>query len=406
MITVLTGTPGNGKTAHAVDLCFFDKTSMWYGLEKYVDGISGLKPLHFEFPDLKEIKADGYVPLSQVDDEKYAVWLPDNPFYLEYKTALASAKTSAELWFLWATPGSVIVIDESQRYFRPKPSGSAIPLYIQLLEYHRHFGVHFLLITQKENLLHNNVRLLAGQHIHLTDAWNGRHRFEWSEVKDSSSKTEKKLSAHHKYVLPKHVFDQYTSTVQVLKVKHKMPGFAKLAMVAALALPLIGYGAYKAWPSADKTKTASTGEVQRPSPADGLAVPGDASAATIESEIERFTPVVPGRPETAPAYQGMLRVSSVPVVSACIQSATRCRCYTQQGTRIHDITEEACRLRLENGPQFDPYESPRETPRQPMPSESPVRPFKVPAAGQVSNDVGSPVVLPYGGPDVSSRRDT
>lgn len=356
MISVLTGTPGNGKTAHAVDMCWFDKSSMWYSLEKYVDGVAGLKCEHYEFPDIKELKAPGYVSLSQVDNEKYAVWLPDNPFYAEFLQAKATAKTSMELWYLWATPNSVVFVDEAQRYFRPRPAGSPVPLYIQLLEYHRHFGIHFLFLAQRERFLHSNVRALAGQHIHLTDGWRGRHRFEWPEVKDSESKSEKALAAHSDYKLPKHVFSFYTSAVSHLAVKHKTPLFYKVAIAAAMSLPVIGYAAYSVWPSTSKKPEAqkTLPIAGAPSAASGVS----ATSAAMDSAIEKFTPTIPGRPETAPAYDALRQVVTMPVISACLETKKRCLCYTQQGTRIGDMSEESCRQYLAQGTQFDPYRRP------------------------------------------------
>ncbi len=362
MITVLTGTPGNGKTAHAIDLCWFQQGSMWYPLQKYADGIGGLKCEHFEFPDLKELKAPAYVPVAQVDDDKYAVHLPENPFYQEFLNAKATAKTSMELWFLWATPGSVLVIDEAQRYFRPRPAGSPVPLYIQLLEYHRHYGIHLLLITQKERLIHSNVRALAGQHIHLTDGWRGRHRFEWPEIKDSDSKSEKAVSAHKDYKLPKHVFPFYQSSVQHLSVSHKKPLYAYALVAAVILFPVLMYAAYAHFKS----------RVDAPLPSanaagliGGVAVPASgvqaASSVAGVDTLYDFKPVVPGRPETAPAFNRLRQVVVMPVVSACIQSEQHCACYTQQGSRVADMSEETCRFRVEQGQQFNPYQVPVQT---------------------------------------------
>ena len=244
MITVLTGTPGNGKTAHAIDQLWFEASSMWFELDKYVDGVAELKCEHFDFPDIKELKAANYVPTSKVDSEDYAVWLPEHPQYSEFVQARALAKSSIELWYLWATPNSVIFIDEAQRHFRPRAAGSPVPFHVQLLEYHRHFGIHFLLVTQKERLLHSNVRALSGQHIHLTDGWRGRHRYEWPEVKDSDSKSEKAVSAHTAYKIPKHVFPFYKSSVQHLNVKHKKPLYAYALMAAVILFPILMYTAY------------------------------------------------------------------------------------------------------------------------------------------------------------------
>lgn len=388
METIVTGTPGNGKTAHVIDLVWFDKSSIWYTLDKYVDGIAELKLEHFEFPDVKTLKNPNYQPLAQVDSDEYAVWLPDNPRYSEFVDARNNSKTAWDLWFLWATPNSVLIIDEAQRYLRPRPAGSAVPLSIQMIEYHRHFAIHLIFITQKERLLHSNVRMLAGQHIHLTNGWRGGHRFEWPECKDSESKSEKRDSAHQSYKVPKHVFPYYKSTVAVLSTKHKKPFFVYMMMVAALSIPLIFYYVFYSFThkapakSAQPVSASVSGKINTPAaglsasgvaPVSDLAasgVPGilsDASASSVlaaetENYLKQFRPVVPARPESAHAFDALRVVSSMPSISGCVQSEKDCRCYTQQASRIYDITRESCIDYLAHGVHFDPYRKPDSSP--------------------------------------------
>lgn len=360
MLTILTGTPGNGKTAHAIDLCWFKESSIWHALDKYVDGIAELKLPHFEFPDIKELKSPSFVPRSKVDSDEYAIWLPENPLYHQFVEAKATAKTAFDLWFLWATPSSVLLIDEAQRHMRPKPAGAPVPLAIQMIEYHRHFGIHMLFITQKERLLHSNVRMLAGQHIHLTDGWRGRHRFEWPECKDTDSKSEKAVSAHADYKLPKHVFPYYTSTVEVLKVKHKKPLYAYAGIAALLVVPVFLYLAVhhfnnRVSPADEAAKLAVPSASAAGLDSVVSSVRSASSVAAADNFLGQFKPVVEGRPETAPAYASLRQIVAMPRVASCLSTIDRCYCYSQQGTRLYEITEERCRQNIENGNGFDPY---------------------------------------------------
>lgn len=358
METIVTGTPGNGKTAHVIDLVWFDKSSIWYALDKYVDGIADLKLEHFEFPDIKDLKKTSYEPLSQVDSDEYACWLPDNPHYPAFVEARATAKTAFDLWFLWLPPKSVLIVDEAQRYLRPRPAGAPVPLAIQMIEYHRHFGVHMIFITQKERLLHTNVRMLAGQHIHLTSGWRGRHRFEWPECKDSDSKTEKSVSAHTAYKLPVHVFASYKSTVENLKVKHKTPMFFYLTVAAGLAIPVLFYFAYASFNKPKKSAPAPVVSTSSTISAASGVSSASVSGVPAVPPFEDFMPVVVGRPETAPAFNSLRRVVNMPLIAGCLQSAKHCYCYTQQGTRIFDMPEESCVSRLAQGRSFNPYAVP------------------------------------------------
>lgn len=360
METIVTATPGCGKTAHVIDLVWFDKSSIWFQLDKYVDGIADLKLEHFEFPDIKLLKSPQYVPLSRVDSEEYACWLPDNPHYASFIEARSTAKTAWDLWFLWATPDSVLIIDEAQRYMRPKPSGAPVPLAIQMIEYHRHFGIHLIFIAQKERLLHTNVRMLAGQHIHITDGWRGRHRFEWPECKDSDSKSEKSVSAHAFFKLPAHVFPFYKSTVSVLKTGHKTPLYFWMMVAAGLSIPVLGFFSYQSFTKPKVVAPAPVASVliSQASGVSAVGVMGGSGVPVVadsKSYMSQFVPIVSGRPETAPAFSKLRDVVAMPVISACVQSATKCYCYTQQGSKIGDMAEESCRDYLQQGAHFNPY---------------------------------------------------
>lgn len=67
---------------------------------------------------------------------------------------------------------SVILIDECQQFFPPRPVGSAVPPHISKFETHRHDGYDIHLITQDRMLLDSNVRRLVNHHVHYHNAFN------------------------------------------------------------------------------------------------------------------------------------------------------------------------------------------------------------------------------------------
>lgn len=70
-------------------------------------------------------------------------------------------------WWLWCRPGDTIFIDEVQ-FLAPRGSLTRKPpLWIQLLEIHRHYGVDFVLVTQHPQLVDNVIRSLVGHHEHV-----------------------------------------------------------------------------------------------------------------------------------------------------------------------------------------------------------------------------------------------
>ena len=113
MITLITGGPGLGKTAHAVDILQRD-----YAGKTIFSNIRELKTEHSKLPKVAEWT------VSTINDQGTE----------EHKFSFP--------------PGSIIVIDECQDFFRPRASGSKVPPYIQAFETHRHTGVDFILITQ------------------------------------------------------------------------------------------------------------------------------------------------------------------------------------------------------------------------------------------------------------------
>jgi zona occludens toxin len=375
MLALLSGIPGYGKTAHGIDWVFF-QDSEFKDLDRYVEGVSELdivKCPHFEFPLLADLKKPDYVPLSVVDgdlvdgvwvngadSEKYMPWLPSHPEYADFVQARALAKHPLELWFLWATPKSVLLIDESQRFYRPRPSGSKVPLHISMLEYHRHFAIHFLAITQAPRLMDLHFRSLVEKHVHLDKNWKGGFKHEWAGAKDIESKADLKSSAKTKYSPPSHVFGLYKSATMHLKVKHKKPVMFYLiifAFLAFIALLYFGISFIRSHnPSAPK-KDLSPLAAGLNSPLGNGVNPASSvtGSQTMDDYLNQFKAVVPARPESAPAYQPLRVVSSMPRISACLMMANICKCYSQQGSYLPEILPERCEQILKQGDSFNPY---------------------------------------------------
>lgn len=389
MLALLTGIPGYGKTAHAIDWVFF-QTSEFTGLDIYVEGVSQLdnvKCPHFLFPSLAELRSPSFIPLTSVDSEdedaqKYKPWLPDHPDYQEHLNLVRTAKHSIELWYLWAQKGSVIFVDEAQRFFRPRPSGSKVPLFISMLEYHRHFGIHFLLISQAPRLMDLHVRSLTEKHVHLDKKWKGGVKYEWPSVRDIESKADKIEAAKSAYSPPKHVFPFYQSSSLHLKVKHKIPKIVYLVAVCVVLFVLLAVGAV--W----KIKHDRFVEKKAPDvvavpvgdtpiePASGVVAAPDFSPSAVSRYVEQFRPVVPSLPESAHAFDAMRKVVVMPMISACASMGERCRCYSQQGTYLPSVSVDRCMDILAQGSAFNPYVMAA----APVTRSEPVRASSAPAA--------------------------
>ncbi|RVU33235.1 AAA family ATPase [Rheinheimera riviphila] len=154
MIHLITGIPGSGKTLLAVELIVENMKSA--SIRPLYTNISGLK-----FNDLRCFEL-----------EKPEEWfnLPD---------------------------GSIIVIDECQRWFRPRPNGSAVPEMISRFETHRHQGHDIILITQNPRLIDSNIRKLVELHQHMYRPFGLQSRtvMEWTTCNESPEPAQSESSS-------------------------------------------------------------------------------------------------------------------------------------------------------------------------------------------------------------------
>lgn len=379
MECLITGIKGFGKTAHALDLVFV-QDSEFKGMSVYVEGIaftdSGhLRCPHFDFPLISDLKKPGFIPCVTVDaddDEadKYKPWLPSHFEYQDFIEARATAKHPIELWFLWAQKNSVIFIDEAQRFYRPRPSGAKVPLHIRMIEYARHFGIHFVFISQAPRFIDINLRAHIEKHIHLDKTWKGGLKFESVGCMDIESKADRKDAVKSAYSPPKHIFPFYVSSSLHLKVKHKIPFVVKsLVVVIPLFAFLVWFLVNKVHDDHFGKKSSAENTVAVSGAINNVAVSGVPSFDSVSGVVEvgqfsegkikkfiaDFSPLVPGVPESAPAYDSLRKVVSMPRIAACLQRVDVCVCYSQQASRLVDVNDLRCRQIVSNGQSFDPY---------------------------------------------------
>jgi zona occludens toxin len=312
---LITGINGSGKTAGALKLLLEDPS--FKGMPIYQHGIRDL-----------------LIPHEVVEE--------------------ADIKT----WYQWIKKDTVLVIDEAQKHFRARSAGAAVPKHVQELEEHRFHGAHIVMITQGVHLLDTNVRALINFHYHYENTFMGRYEWAWMKLGDPTSKASRSEARKTKKPYPKDVFKLYKSAESHLKVAAKIPVFVKVLGVLLLIIPFVIWQAVKQFPSMQKSKdkaaisTPSAGGVGA---ASGVGVASSVAAAEALKFVEQFTPVVEGRPETAPIYTPLRQVVNMPRVAVCMATKIKCYCYTQQGSRLNEISEGRCRQNVENGVMFEPY---------------------------------------------------
>jgi hypothetical protein len=140
--------------------------------------------------------------------------------------------------------GSLILIDECQRYFRPRANGSAVPETVSRMETHRHQGHDLILITQWPKFIDSNVRNLVEfhQHSYRVVGSNFRTILEWngccenpapSQTQTTSNKVNSRLNSD---------LFQYYKSASEHTVKLRLP--YKLILTFASAVSVVAFCVY------------------------------------------------------------------------------------------------------------------------------------------------------------------
>jgi len=245
-------------------------------------------------------------------------------------------------WFK-CPPESIVILDEAQQLFRPRPNGSAVPEYESRLETHRHGGIDLILLTQRPRLVSVNVRELVGCHYHAHRSFGLQRSmiYRWSECK-MNTQSRGDADAKFAYKFNKEVFTWYKSA-EAHTGKSSVPMKVWILLSLLVLIPaLVGY---TWWHLSQKTQgekqlgeaiTQQQGQGPVPTPQSGRKV------LTVAEYVGQFRPRVQSLDYTAPAYDEVTKPVRAPYPAACVQSKDRCTCYSQQGTRL-EVDGQLCK---------------------------------------------------------------
>lgn len=266
-------------------------------------------------------------------------------------------------WHLWAKPGDVIVYDEVQRSWPPRANGSKVPDYISALETHRHMGVDFIILTQHPMLLDRNVAALTGRHLHVRrfGGIGAAIVYEWDHCSRSLlySKSLKKFP----FKYDKSIFKLYKSAELHTKPKTSIPTLAFVVIGAiAAALYLIPLTVSRIAAKGEQVKPAvkqesspapgGPGSSDVP-PGGGIRPMASANGQSFGSyDWSSFVPRVSYEPRSAPAYDHLRQVVSMPRVVGGYCKSGDCVCYSQQAVAV--LWGRDCAQWM-FAPRFDPY---------------------------------------------------
>ncbi|MFQ2571925.1 zonular occludens toxin domain-containing protein [Aeromonas caviae] len=195
MITLITGTPGSGKTLRCVEILA-------------------------ELRDSADPKVRSRLIFSNIAD-----LAPEIGAVTEFDP----------LCWMDLPEGSLIVVDEFQDFWPSRPSGSKRPESVAALNTHRHKGVDFILLTQHPGLVDQDIRALVGRHLHAYRPRGLEHSmwYEWSYCELSCQPKLKPIPEKRKF--NREIFSLYKSTVENT---HKPQSW--LPIIKKAALPLLG----------------------------------------------------------------------------------------------------------------------------------------------------------------------
>lgn len=289
MITIITGTPGAGKTL--------------YTIEKLLLPLVG-----------KTVK--GRDENGNEIEHPRTIYTNINGLQIDHELIDGGENQGLRDWHKWAKPGSMIVFDEVQKVWPPRPNGSKVPEEIQALDTHRHMGVDFVLITQSVMNIDRHLHALGGRHLHVRRVGNMKAAivYEWDHV--SKSLQYSKSIAKSPWRYSSKVFKLYKSSELHTKVKRSTP---PLLWAVLLGLCVAGWGI----PTyinrmKEKTQGGAVAESTQKAP-DVPSPPADPKKTAAPSDTQ------------APAQTAVASDVKAPVLAGCIRSPSRCNCYDTDG---------------------------------------------------------------------------
>lgn len=289
MITVITGTPGAGKTLYAI--------------EKLLLPLIG--------KTVKGRAEDG----SEVEHQR-TIYTNINGLQIDHELIDGGDNQGLQDWHKWAKPGSVIVFDEVQKVWPPRANGSKVPEHVQELDTHRHKGVDFILITQSVMNVDRHVHALGGRHLHVRRVGNMKAAvvYEWDHVSKSLMYSKSISKSPWRY--SSKVFKLYKSSELHTKQPRKTPSLVWFILFGLVALAWAAPTFYGRMQDRMKPVVHADGvraQQQHKSAPGSPAKSAEATAAPVAS----MPTAAPDKP--------------VPKLAGCVRSASRCSCYDDAG---------------------------------------------------------------------------
>jgi len=327
MLTLISGLPGASKTLNAIALAEAMREKEPH------------RPVYYW--NIGDVTLPGWVSLGNAETFDRPGEEPD--------------RETAERWFD-CPDGAIIVLDECQKLWRKRGQGAGVPAFVSRLETHRKQGHDLIALTQHPKLVDSDVRKLVGRHLHYRRIFGTEtfHCWEWGEAQsDPESTAAQSRALETRGRFPAKFYGTYRSAA-VHNVKRNLPWkWIVTIAVALVAVPLLGWWAVhhlrsRLAPGPEPAKLSNPGVSSASGP---LIAPVGAGVWQARARAPR----VQGVEASAPIYDKVVHVVSVPRVAGCMQlnigTTVQCQCTSQQGT-VMDLSVVEC-VRIVKRGRFD-----------------------------------------------------
>lgn len=366
-LTLVTGATGSGKTALVVD---------WLrraqGRHVLVHGIPDLRVEHAPAPPVAE-----WTELRRAEED-----------------------ATLQLAYFCLPQGCVLVVDEAQRVYPPRPIGSRVPDHVAALSTRRHVGVDVILITQHPGLIDAAVRKLVNRHYHVHSTAYGASLLFWDgQIGAPDEVGSRKLAERVRYQPPAEVFGLYKSAELHTPRVRRVPRAVWLgALVVAVTLGVGWYAFGRLSGAVGEVATEVEGAGRRLADAGAVLEDRVLPAGTVAEYMAARRPVVPGLPYSAPVYGKLTAAVAVEYPVGCLRSRRRCECYNQRGQALH-TPESICAQWVERMPflEFlpDGVQADAQAAEAARPVSAPAQPPMPPQAAAAASSKGVTVAGVY-----------
>lgn len=251
---------------------------------------------------------------------------------------------NAEEWYN-CPPGSIILIDEAQRHFRPRGNGSKVPRFVEELETHGHEGLDIFIITQHPMLIESNVRRLTEVHWHVSRP-DGADKATVLRFKGCKEQPLSKLADAERmeWPYPVELYGCYESA-KIHTVKKRV----SMHRVLMWTLPLVAVAfiGLFVWRQFNKMEAPVEAKAETPSFMSRVGhSPGreaDKPKPMTQAEyLAAYNPRIDGLAYTAPIYDEVTKPVRAPVPTGAVIFKGKCQAYSQQATKLN-MPDAICR---------------------------------------------------------------